>query len=79
MQITNQRYETICHEEGYGWHCFRDLEDDGFGQYLYKRFKNFMDEFVIVKRWIRPSLCTPDIREYFDTKEDAVNALKEAG
>jgi len=59
-----------------GWYIFRDLEGDGFGEYLYKSFQfwPYPNSEKILSEWISSVVPTPAIAECFPDKASALQA-----
>ena len=69
-------HETL-HKDTDGWYAFRDLEGDGYGQYLFACFQYSKDDPKIYNRWINPvpHYNGGPIAEYFHSKQIAIKAL----
>lgn len=67
---------VLPHKRG-GWYVFRDVDGDGIGEYLYKRFRYSDDTAWIDALWIDPPAMPTGTEDAvtFDSKEDAVEAM----
>ena len=73
--------ESVMYSKQYkGWYGFRDLEGDGYGQYMFKIHQYYSDMPVTECGWINPVPLTPYASkpEYFLTKEECLKAIGEA-
>ncbi len=61
-----------------GWYVFRDLQGDGYGQYLYKVFQYTEDDPKIFSKWIDPVPVLKPVGECFGSKDEAIKAMAEA-
>ena len=67
-------------EKGQGWYGVRCIEGgdwSGYADYLYKKFKFFGNSTIYTNHWVRPlTPMNPEIREYFETEELALEAVR---
>ncbi len=69
--------EETLHKTKNGWYWFRDYDNSGYGEYLYKCFQYTKHERKHLSRWVGAVLPYGGgpVVKYFSSRKQAIKAL----